>query len=219
MHLSIDLWNTLLTPNQTFTQKFNEYFAGLFSVSVDVVERAYAHTNDIVKNDTIQSSITISPYQSFECLCGRIMYIVHDRFHHGQDIEKIISDINSLFIEHPPIMDESAVAALYFGRHNWSISCNTTFIGGKIIRQILKDNYGMLTDRGDIFSDEVGVSKPNLAFFALVSAKNNACIDQIIHISNDIDNDIVPGCKFGYCVKYCPSPDKLGDILASFEDL
>lgn len=219
MHLSIDLWNTLLTLNPTFIQKFNEYFAGLFGVDVDVVERAYNHTNDVINYDTIQSRITISPYESFECLCGRIMYIVHDRFHHGQDIEKIINDINTLFIENPPIIDESTIAALYFGRHNWSISCNTTFISGKIIRQTLKDNYGMLTDSGDIFSDEVGVSKPNPAFFALISAKNNACIDLIIHISNDINNDIVPSCKFGYWVKYCPSPDKLGDILASFEDL
>jgi len=109
----------------------------------------------------------------------------------------LISAIDDLFVEHHPELIDPFVpdylACLRSRGCSVSLTSNTAFVPGITIRRVL-DILG-LGDRFDflLFSDEVGVGKPNPEFMCKVFGHRNchACVtSEVLHLG---DNEATDG--------------------------
>jgi putative hydrolase of the HAD superfamily len=169
-HYSFDLWKTLLVSHPAFKPTRAEYFfthcnpkrKTQAEVTATFLRLDYANTS-ICEQTGLHVAAQIMYAQVLMALCEHDL----DAFS-SLDIHALKVQMDTLFRAHPPqLLHESIPERLQQIREvaTLSILSNTGFAEGPILRPILRD-LGI----GDLFhfqvySDEVGVSKPNPEIF------------------------------------------------------
>jgi putative hydrolase of the HAD superfamily len=198
-HFSFDLWLTLIKSNPNFKKQRAKYFFNHFNFennTIDFVEKV------ILKVDLLCNSINEKSGKQIpvEEMYKMIMDLMNpgSKNHNPIDVDKIYSDLESLFFEmHPDLYDENTLDVLYSLKakgNSISILSNTAFIHGKSLRklfEILKLNELFSFE---LFSDEMGYSKPSPVVFEYLIKKthqlyNNNKVD-IIHIGDNLNADV-----------------------------
>ncbi len=191
-HLSFDFWNTIGKPNLTFSAERNRILALMFGTSVEEAGRTYTATKTRLIAEGEASGLDHGQDHGIQMLCemfGRSE--TSDEFKAG-----IAADMERLFALHPPTIDSVLVNLLYKAHLSGitlSIGSNTDIIMGQ---SIVDHVVGRLPFSFAVFSDEVGVYKPNPAFFALIrdrAAKVNNRVNDyadIIHVGDSMVCDI-----------------------------
>lgn len=216
-HLSFDFWNTIGKPNLTFSAERNRVLAGLFGTTVEEAGRTYtaAKTRLIAEGEC--SGLDHGQDHGIKMLCE--MFGQPDT---TDDIRATIaSEMERLFSLHPPTIETSLVNLLYKAHLSGitlSIGSNTDIIMGQ---SIVDHVVGRLPFDFAVFSDEVGVYKPNPEFFTLIldgaRRVNNRVTDygDIIHIGDSMVCDIGGAVGVGMRHAHVIDADNTSQVLSN----
>ncbi len=205
-HISLDVWQTLIHSNVDFRKKRNELLHDNFKIGI-----ATDRFDEIVKERqawcTVANQVAGKNFDSFEI----ILLIL-------QDCEKSIEDltINSyaifyeamekLFLEFPPTLIEENLQSLFKQLHDQEIGLsllsNTGLIKGRSLRTFFASQGLSKYFNFELYSDEIGISKPNpKAFekvFELASLSRTIQPQEMVHIGDNTIADYDGALRFGF---------------------
>ena len=172
-HYSFDVWLTLIRSNPAFRRARTAYFARHFNPLSHSPDEVDALIREVDVACTRINELVGKNIDSLELL----LLMAHRL---GTDLaaltpERLIEvqrDLGDLFAEHPPhLIDKQLPAVLTALRARGatlSLLSNTGLIRGTVLRQLWPGvGLGEVFDF-QLYSDEVSLSKPNPAFYALL---------------------------------------------------
>lgn len=189
-HYSFDLWLTLIKSNPEFKRAKKEYFYRNFNKNSksleevgDIIRQVDTSCNKIVDETGrhIKSSEMISKILS-DLNCAEYDDVI---------LQEIDNEIQFLFLANEPFIYSNHIIPLFQkikdDKSTISILSNTGFIHGRTIRNFLKkcglDSYISF----DLYSDEIGFSKPSSDAFKTMIEK----VGEIYPMDNDIASRII----------------------------
>ncbi len=203
LHYSFDLWLTLIKSNPYFKIERNKIFHRDFNAagkSIDDVTRAF-RTVDLMVNAVNES--TGKNIDSDEMYL-MVISLINDNQLNLSDIDaaKLYQDMEKLLFYYlPRVYSPVTISTLRALKEQtgstFSILSNTGFIKGTTLRKVLMELK--LSEYFDfqLYSDEVGMSKPNPALFNLmlqnikqINTDKDIPFDNIIHIGDNPKADI-----------------------------
>ncbi len=206
-HFSFDLWLTLIKSNPLFKKKRDQLFKDFFSIEHDVnkiseVIRLYDKVCNKINDKT---GIHIETNQLY-CLILNDLGIDVDKIE-IEKLEEFYQETENLFMIHKPLLVYPSINKLFKKIHSngksASILSNTAFIKGHTLRKVLNhyelENYFSF----QLYSDEIGYSKPHQkAFELLLNKANNISTksvrkNMIVHIGDNIIADYQGAIKSG----------------------
>lgn len=205
-HLSFDLWLTLIKSNPEFKSKRNLLFKDFFDVdsTIEKVNGVVRYYDVLCNNINERTGSNIDTYE--------IYYLILNAL--NLDINKISTDklelfykeTELLFLKYKPELLYKNIPALFdeITKQGKTINLlsNTAFIKGKTLRKILSHYELENHFNFQIYSDEVGISKPNSQIFQLVFDQANeikkTTKKEILHIGDNIVADYNGALNFGF---------------------
>lgn len=205
-HLSFDLWLTLIKSNPEFKQKRNLLFKDFFEVEhgIEKVNEVVRYYDVLCNNINEKTGLNIDTYEIYYLILSALDV---DLNKNGTDrFLKFYGLTEDLFLEYKPVLIYSDIEKLFKevtdqGK-SINILSNTAFIKGKTLRKLLE--YYNLADyfKFQIYSDEVGFSKPNTEIFQLVFDEVNKYkkIEKkdVLHIGDNSIADYDGALNFGF---------------------
>lgn len=199
-HFSFDLWLTLIRSNPLFKEERTKYFHQKFNFQHKTVSEIAAIFREV---DLMVNVVNEKTGKNIDA--DEMYFMVISRINNGMlllhDINWVLleAEMEDLLYKHLPfVYSHETIKTLKHICQNTentaSILSNTGFISGKILRKVLnKLNLDSYFDF-QLYSDEVGISKPNPDFFklmlnqiAVIRETDSVNLNQIIHIG---DNEI-----------------------------
>ena len=165
---SFDLWLTLIKSNPEFKGKRDEFFFKHYNprrLSLLEVSKIIRQVDSESTKVTEVTGKHIGAGQMID----EILQLLGNTEVKLRIINVIYEYIQRLFLQYPPIFyDENTCRTLYKLKKRNKVLCivsNTGFISGKTIKIILKKYKIQNLFDIQIFSDEIGISKPNPKIF------------------------------------------------------
>lgn len=189
-HISFDFWNTVAKPNPTYASERSTMLADIFGTSYHDAKANYAIVKNRLDAAGERDGLDYGRLHAIGALC--------DQFGKQPDVqfrEQLGIELDRLFVSHPPTIDpelHDMIQRAYSRGITISIGSNTNFILGATIRDHV---LAELPFSFFIFSDEIGLSKPDAGFFRIISVlakSSNYTIDSeddILHIGDDVVRD------------------------------
>ncbi len=170
-HYSFDLWLTLIKSNPVFKEeRANFFFSNLNwkNKSLDEVKSIFRHVDDMCNVINEQTGKNISSDEMY-------LMVVYQINESKDWIEKVNltalkNEMDILFFRYLPVLyntDTKVIIESIASREHTTLNIlsNTAFIEGRLLRELLdKLEIGQYFDF-QIYSDEVGMSKPNIKLF------------------------------------------------------
>ncbi|OJV22434.1 HAD family hydrolase [Dyadobacter sp. 50-39] len=206
-HYSFDLWLTLIKSNPNFKEKRTLFF----------YENYNFHKKPLNEVGTI--------FRKVDLMCNAInektgknidsseMYlmvisIINDYTISFDDIDLdyIACKMQDLLFEYMPLIycSETKAVLEYLKAtkgNTLSILSNTGFIPGKLLRSVLKHICIDMYFDFQIYSDEVGLSKPNKDIFKLmvnkITENRQILLSEIVHIGDNVRADVIGANSLG----------------------
>ena len=202
-HFSFDLWLTLIKSNMTFKKERSKYFFKNFnSLSKSIEEVEFIFRNIDLKCNSI-NEITGKNIDAEEMYLMVIFYLNGTiKPFENIDLTSLYIEIEKLFFEYSPILfNNETQNCLDKIKQNTSntlnILSNTGFIKGKTLKKVLDNLEISQYFNFEIYSDEIGFSKPNLKIynnmiFEVLRLRNQTIsLNEIIHIGDNYNADIL----------------------------
>ncbi|MDO4880367.1 MAG: HAD-IA family hydrolase [Capnocytophaga sp.] len=204
-HFSFDLWLTLLQSHKEYKPKRDQLFKTFFDL-----KNAQEEVSQAIRYYDVAST-KISEITGKHIERSEIYLLILS--HLGVDIStiniNILEDFFSLterlFLEYPPKLMYPNILELFNKIQSEgktiNILSNTAFILGKSLHKVL-NNYHLTPYLSfEIYSDEVGIAKPNPDIFEILYQKANEIRPiskkQIIHIGDNQNADYNGAKKTG----------------------
>jgi len=198
---SFDFWNTIVFSNPIFKQKRAEYLISMLSqdFSLKEINQAFEKVGQEYNRLMEAGSKIVAPEKLYLQLLKELKYS------QTIDLNSLLKGVEAIFLKYPPSIDQEFLD--YFDSISkedikFSITSNTAFISGSIIRKFLK-NINLL-DKFNfcLFSDEVGYGKPNKKIYECLYSKSKECHSsiskiEIIHIGDNYEADYMGAVNFG----------------------
>ena len=201
-HYSFDLWLTLIKSNPAFKPER----AGIFYRDYNSLNKTLEEIAAIFRQvDLMCNAINEKTGKNIDAeemyLMVLTMINVDPAYVQSVDTGKLYADMESLVFRLLPLIynDETigVLGHLKEKGNTLSILSNTGFIKGGVLRKVLAelkiDSYFDF----QLYSDEAGLSKPNIEFFELlisgarsVNQPDEICLNDIIHIGDNLYTDI-----------------------------
>lgn len=205
-HFSFDLWLTLIKSNPEFKQKRNQLFKDFFEInaSIEKVSEVVRYYDVLCNNINEKTGFNLSTYEIYYLILGALEV---DLASNGLDkLAAFYDETEALFFNNKPdlIFPEIKFQFEEIVGEGKSINIlsNTGFIKGKSLRKLI--SYYELTDfiSFQIYSDEVGFSKPNKEIFQLVFDQVNESKKiekkEVLHIGDNSIADYNGAINFGF---------------------
>lgn len=205
-HLSFDLWLTLIKSNPEFKKKRNLLFRDFFEINatIEKVTEVVRYYDVLCNNINEKTGLNLSTYEIYYLILGALE--VDLNINGPERLNAFYNETEDLFFNYKPelifpkikLQFEEIVAE---GK-SINILSNTGFIKGKSLRKLL--SYYELEDSisFQIYSDEVGFSKPNNEIFQLVfdqvSALKKVQKNDVLHIGDNSIADYNGASNFGF---------------------
>ncbi len=205
-HLSFDLWLTLIKSNPEFKQKRNLLFKDFFEIEhgIEKVNQVVRHYDVLCNNINEKTGLNIDTYEIYYLILGALD-VNFDK--NGTDrLKEFYGHTEELFLKFKPVLIYPDIEKMFKEVTNQgksiNILSNTAFIKGKVLRKIL-EHYDLAEYlKFQIYSDEVGFSKPNTEIFKLVFDEVNKYkkIEKkdVLHIGDNSVADYNGALKFGF---------------------
>lgn len=205
-HFSFDLWLTLIKSNPEFKQKRNLLFKEFFEInaSIEKVSEVVRYYDVLCNNINEKTGLNLSTYEIYYLILGALEV---DLASNGlEKLALFYDETETLFFSNKPelifpdikLQFEEIVAE---GK-SINILSNTGFIKGKSLRKLI--SHYELADfiSFQIYSDEVGFSKPNKEIFQLVFDQVNESKkikkNEVLHIGDNSIADYNGAINFGF---------------------
>lgn len=205
-HLSFDLWLTLIRSNPEFKQKRNLLFKDFFEInaSIERVTEVVRYYDVLCNNINEKTGLNLSTYEIYYLILNALD--VNLSTNGTEKLAEFYNETEVLFFNYKPelifpdikLQFEEIIAQ---GK-SINILSNTGFIKGRSLKKLL--SYYELADSisFQIYSDEVGFSKPNLEIFQLVfdQVNNSKKVQksEILHIGDNSIADYNGAVNFGF---------------------
>ncbi|WP_417942348.1 HAD family hydrolase [Flavobacterium sp. RS13.1] len=205
-HLSFDLWLTLIKSNPEFKQKRNLLFRDFFEIEqpIEKVNEVVRYYDVLCNNINENTGLNIETYEIYYLILGALNV---DLGKYGTDkLLQFYNHTEELFLKYKPVLIFNDIQKMFEDVTNngksVSVLSNTGFIKGFTLRKLLK--YYDLLDyfKFQIYSDEVGFSKPNTEIYQLVFDEINKYKKvekkDVLHIGDNRIADYNGALKFGF---------------------
>jgi putative hydrolase of the HAD superfamily len=205
-HLSFDLWLTLIKSNPEFKQKRNLLFKDFFEIDhgIEKVNEVVRYYDVLCNAINEKNGLNIDTYEIYYLILSALNVDIDKN---GTDrLFQFYNHTEELFLEYKPVLLFSDIQKMFDEITNQgksiNILSNTGFIKGRTLRKLLQ--YYNLSDyfTFQIYSDEVGFSKPNNEIFQLVFDEINKYkkIEKkdVLHIGDNAIADYNGAQKFGF---------------------
>jgi putative hydrolase of the HAD superfamily len=205
-HFSFDLWLTLIKSNPEFKRKRNLLFKDFFEInaSIEKVSEVVRYYDVLCNNINEKTGLNLSTFEIYYLILGALE--VNLESNGLERLAAFYDETEALFFNNKPelifpdikLQFEEIVAE---GK-SINILSNTGFIKGKSLRKLI--SHYELADfiSFQIYSDEVGFSKPNKEIFQLVfdQVKESKKIqkNEILHIGDNSIADYNGAINFGF---------------------
>jgi len=201
LHYSFDFWNTIANSNPVFKSKRTEYLSALLNnkFTYNQINNAFEKIGKEYNNEIERGSETVLPVILYKRVIKELNYI------NIVEIDSLAEEINALFLQHPPRIEPEFldyIETIKDCDKTISITSNTAFIAGSVIKSFLVsvelyDNFDFL-----IFSDELEYGKPSEHIFqnllnTVQKDKQEISKKRIIHIGDNFTTDYLGASKFG----------------------
>ncbi|MCC9018640.1 HAD family hydrolase [Flavobacterium lipolyticum] len=205
-HISFDLWLTLIKSNPEFKKKRNLLFKNFFEVdcTIDKVNEVVRYYDVLCNNINEKTGLNIDTYEIYYLILSALEVDIN-KFETNK-LSQFYEETDSLFMNYKPELIFPDTKKFFQEITNEdktiNILSNTAFIKGRTLRKLLA--YYELTDffKFQIYSDEVGFSKPNNEIFQLVFDEINAFKStvkkQILHVGDNSVADYNGAINFGF---------------------
>ncbi len=217
-HCSIDLWYTLIKSNPVFKSKRAFYFYENINsknktlVEVEAVFRQVDLMCNAINEKTGKNICAEEMY-------SMVIYMLNDSMlHYGKaELANLYSKLEELFFQFSPVLfNEETLPTLQKIKKDKTLSilCNTAFIKGNTLRMLLVKLDIEHFFSFQIYSDEVGLSKPNEAIFKLMIEEidvlhNEILNNEILHIGDNAIADIAGANAMGVSSFQINTNDKI----------
>ena len=205
-HLSFDLWLTLIRSNPEFKQKRNQLFKDFFEINapIEKVAEVVRYYDVLCNNINEKTGLNLSTYEIYYLILGALEV---DLVSNGvQRLGEFYDETEALFFNNKPELIFPDIRRQFENMvsegKSINILSNTGFIKGKSLRKLI--SYYELTKyfTFQIYSDEVGCSKPNNEIFKMVFDHVNKSKEtqkkEILHIGDNIIADYNGAINFGF---------------------
>jgi putative hydrolase of the HAD superfamily len=208
-HFSFDLWFTLIKSDPNFKSERVAYLYKYYNFK----NKSLDEINTIIRDvDLMCNSINEKTGKN---ICAEEMYLMvlyfineSSEIFKDLDINHVYSEIEKLFFKYPPqIFDHQTFYTLEYIKEkgkSMNILSNTAFIKGATLRKLLKEMDLEHFFCFQIYSDEIGYSKPDFEIFNLAYSNVKIYINKnieknnIIHIGDNFISDIKGAQYFGF---------------------
>jgi len=170
MKISFDLWNTIFKNNPEykkylFSKVYPKYniankTSNEISTRFKLIEELIDFSNETSGNNIPSTSV----------MAMQLMFLSdEDKYFTANNLKYYSKDLTDSFLKYPPFLyDEHTYTVLNNLKndgHELYIISNTVLIQGQILKKVLKLHNIEHLFNECIFSDEVGISKPNSNIF------------------------------------------------------
>lgn len=205
-HFSFDLWLTLIKSNPQFKSKRNLLFKDFFEVecNIEKVNEVVRYYDVLCNNINEKTGLNIDTYEIYYLILNALNIKVTDI--ETKQLTQFYKETELLFMEYKPQLIFPKIRYLFDeikeqGK-TMSILSNTGFIKGYTLRKIIMD-YGLDEYFNfQIYSDEIGYSKPNPKTFQLVYDQINSFKEitkkEVLHIGDNVVADYNGAINFGF---------------------
>lgn len=191
-HYSFDFWSTIAYSNPKFKEKRLEYILSLSpdSLSYDMVDKVFSKIGSEY-NKSMENDGNINPPLELYGNVLKELGII------DIELKNVVSVIDNIFLDYPPLYSKKFIetySLISKSSVTTSITSNTAFISGLTIEKTLQQNLSINTFDFQLFSDLVGIAKPNNEIFDLLRSKamlinENLAELNIIHVGDNLKND------------------------------
>jgi len=205
-HFSFDLWLTLIRSNPEFKNKRNLLFKDFFEIdsSIERVSEVVRYYDVLCNNINEKTGLNLSTYEIYYLILNALE--VDLSLNDVNRLGEFYQETETLFFNYKPELIFPHIKLQFEEIVNEgksiNILSNTGFIKGKSLRKII--SYYELDSSIDfqIYSDEVGFSKPNNEVFQLVFDQVNKLRKtekkDILHIGDNSIADYNGAVNFGF---------------------
>jgi len=205
-HFSFDLWLTLIRSNPEFKNKRNLLFKDFFEIdsSIERVSEVVRYYDVLCNNINEKTGLNLSTYEIYYLILNALE--VDLSLNDVNRLGEFYQETETLFFNYKPELIFPHIKLQFEEIVNEgksiNILSNTGFIKGKSLRKII--SYYELDSSIDfqIYSDEVGFSKPNNEMFQLVFDQVNKLRKtekkEILHIGDNSIADYNGAVNFGF---------------------
>lgn len=205
-HFSFDLWLTLIRSNPEFKRKRNLLFKDFFEInaSIEKVAEVVRYYDVLCNNINEKTGLNLTTYEIYYLILGALEV---DLASNGiERLAAFYDETEALFFNNKPelIFPEIKLQFEEIVAEGKSINIlsNTGFIKGKSLRKLI--THYELSDfiSFQIYSDEVGFSKPNKEIFQLVfdqvQKSKKIQKNEVLHIGDNSIADYNGAINFGF---------------------
>lgn len=205
-HFSFDLWLTLIRSNPEFKQKRNLLFKDFFEInaSIQKVTEVIRYYDVLCNNINEKTGLNLSTYEIYYLILNALD--VNLSTNGTEKLGEFYNETEILFFNYKPELIFPNIKLQFeeiVGQgKSINILSNTGFIKGRSLKKLL--SYYELTDSisFQIYSDEVGFSKPNNEIFQLVFDQLNeskkVSKNEVLHIGDNSIADYDGALNFGF---------------------
>lgn len=207
--VSFDIWKTLIKSNPEYKPARDKHVAKQLGVETGLVKTALRQADVVCDEKTDKTGIQLGGTERLEAMC-KILGAPIAR----AALSEIADEIQELFLEYPlQLMEPELLSTLDDIHPNRAIALtsNTGFFDGTYMRRAL-DAVG-IGERTDhyIFSNEVGVAKPDPKIFTEAAALLGVAPSAITHVGDNFVADYQGATRAGMqAVHLAPEPVEVG---------
>ena len=204
-HISFDLWLTLIQSNPEYKQKRNRLLIDFFKIAVEPCIVAGIYN----KYDNLFNRINEITGGNLDC---HEMWLVFLSELNGdiknvniQLLQEFIDETEKLFFEYNPTLIDDRTPQLFKKLvdegHTLSLLCNTAFTKSNFLRKLL-EHLGVAKYLSfQLYSDEMGYSKPNIKVYEELFSEANKLKSisktDILHVGDNPIADLGGAKNFG----------------------
>jgi len=224
-HVSFDLWLTLIQSDPLFKLERNGLLKSHFHLRPNEKEigecvRKYdLHFNALNE----QTGRSTPPEEMWEMILAELG--VEPGAATTESIGYFESKAESLFFQYPPKLIDEATGDILYTLHSRGITLNilsnTGFIRGRLLRRLL-DNWGIGSHfHFQVYSDEVGFSKPHHGIFDAMWRElekiNSVGKNEVLHIGDNPFADVEGAFAYGITGKlFCRTTNPFPLLVLTF---
>ncbi|MFH7012747.1 HAD family hydrolase [Flavobacterium sp. FlaQc-52] len=205
-HLSFDLWLTLIKSNPEFKQRRNLLFKDFFEINhgIEKVNEVVRYYDVLCNTINEKTGLNLDTYEIYYLILSALD--VHMDQNGTDRLSQFYDHTEELFLEFKPVLIYPEIQKMFKDVTDQgktiNILSNTAFIKGRTLRKVLQHYELSEYFKFEIYSDEVGFSKPNQEIFQLVldEIETYKKIEKkdVLHIGDNPIADYNGALEFGF---------------------
>lgn len=206
-HISLDFWHTLASPNRAYAAQRNRLLAARYKVSLEEADAGYK----TLKNRWEAQAIALGTLPAADVLRQEFNRTFNGLLSFSQ-FEVLRGEMRAHFAALPPHIDRAALEQVFRLMQQgvtFNITSNTNFlIGGSSLQLLLPEFFNFR-----LWSDQLGVCKPNPHIFQRVVELSQTPAANILHVGDSRKCDYEPARQAGMQAQLCSEQRPTAEIL------